>query len=152
KLQPVAPGKYIRKGDPAYEKDWIDLPMRDDGQDGDAKAGDGVFSVRVPASFQKHRSLLRYRIVAVDQAGQAVRAPKAGDASPNFAWWCDAGPAAWTGTRDPGKTPPLTFSPEFLGTLQTLHLLANSADVARSQWDGAAHRQKQQGTIIYRGV
>ena len=42
KLQAVAPGKYVRKSDPAYEKDWTDLPMRDDGQAGDAKAGDGV--------------------------------------------------------------------------------------------------------------
>ena len=39
KLQAVAPGKYVRKSDPAYEKDWTDLPMRDDGQEGDAQAG-----------------------------------------------------------------------------------------------------------------
>src|SRR5205823_5787476 len=58
KLQAVAPGKYVRKSDPAYEKDWTDLPMRDDGQEGDAKAGDGVFSVRVPATWQKHRWLV----------------------------------------------------------------------------------------------
>lgn len=46
KLQVVAPGKYVRKSDPDYEKDWIDLMMHDDGQEGDAKGGDGVFSVR----------------------------------------------------------------------------------------------------------
>ncbi len=152
KLQAVAPGKYVRKSDPAYEKDWTDLPMRDDGKAGDAKAGDGVFSVRVPATFQRHRWLLRYRIVATDKAGKTMQSPAADDSCPNFAWWCDAGPASWTGTRDPGKTPPLNFSTEFFGTLQTLHLLAKSDDVARSQWDGAAHRQKQQGTIVYRGV
>ncbi|HYH67215.1 MAG TPA: choice-of-anchor X domain-containing protein, partial [Urbifossiella sp.] len=50
RVQAVAPGKYVRKSDPAYEKDWVDLPMRDDGTDGDARAGDGEFSVRVPAS------------------------------------------------------------------------------------------------------
>ena len=39
KVQAVAPGKYIRKADAEYEKDWTDLPMHDDGKDGDAKAG-----------------------------------------------------------------------------------------------------------------
>ncbi|MFO0866840.1 MAG: choice-of-anchor X domain-containing protein [Gemmataceae bacterium] len=152
KLQAVAPGKYIRKADPAYEKDWLDLPMRDDGLEGDTKANDGIYTVRVPALYQKHRWLIRYRIVAADKAGKLTKAPEADDACPNLAWWCDAGPTAWTGTRDPGKTPPLTFSSEFLGTLQTLHLIAKADDVARSQWDGGAHRQKQQGTIIYKGV
>ncbi|QEL17098.1 choice-of-anchor X domain-containing protein [Limnoglobus roseus] len=152
KLQAVAPGKYVRKSDPDYEKNWADLPMRDDGREGDEKAGDGVFSVRVPATFQQHRWLLRYRVVATDAAGKAVQLPAADDTCPNFAWWCDAGPASWTGTRDPGKTPPLTFSPEFLSTLQTLHLLARAEDVAKSQWDGNAHKQKQQGTLVYHGV
>lgn len=78
--------------------------------------------------------------------------PSADEPSPNFAWWCDAGPTAWAGTREPGKTPVLNFSSEFLGTMQTMHLLAKGDDVARSQWDGAANRKKQQGTIVYRGV
>src|SRR5262245_27649458 len=43
KLQAVAPGKYVRKSDAEYEKDWTDLPMHDDGKDGDEKAADGVF-------------------------------------------------------------------------------------------------------------
>ena len=30
KLQAVAPGQYIRKSDPAYEKEWTELPLRDD--------------------------------------------------------------------------------------------------------------------------
>src|SRR5471032_1183990 len=55
KVQAVAPGKYIRKSDPEYAKEWTDLPMLDDGKDGDEKAGDGVFSVRVPAKYQQHR-------------------------------------------------------------------------------------------------
>src|SRR5262245_55904684 len=88
-LQAGAPGKYVRKMDPSYEKEWTDLPMHDDGKDGDAKAGDGVFTARVPASYQKHRWLLRYRIVA-EVGGKPVRAPAMDDPCPNFAWWCDA--------------------------------------------------------------
>jgi hypothetical protein len=152
KLQGVAPGKYIRKSDPAYEKDWTELPMRDDGQEGDAKAGDGVFSVRVPAAWQKHRWLVRYRIVAADRDGKTTPMPAAEEPSPNFAWWCDAGAPAWSGTRDPGKTPMLNFTPEFFATMQSMHLLANADDVARSQWDGGFHRKKLPGTIVYRGV
>jgi hypothetical protein len=151
RLQAVAPGKYVRKSDPGYTKDWIDLPMCDDGKDGDERAGDGVYSVRVPASFQRHRWLIRYRIVASDAVAKAVRAPEDKEC-PNFAWWCDAGPAAWTGSREPGKAPTLTFSVAFLGTLQSLHLLARAEDVAKSQWDPAAHKQKQQGTLVYRGI
>jgi len=151
KLQAVAPGKYVRKSDAEYEKDWTDLPMRDDGKEGDAKAGDGVFSVRVPAAYQKHRWLLRYRIVATDGTGQTAQLPATDDPCPNFAWWCDAGPAAWTGSREPGKAPAVTFSTAFLGTLQSMHLLARAEDVAKSQWDPSAHKQKQQGTIVYRG-
>jgi hypothetical protein len=152
KLQAVAPGKYIRKSDPSYEKDWVELPMRDDGQEGDAKAGDGLFSVRVPASYQKHRWLLRYRVVAKNSSGKDLRFPDAQDNCPNFAWWCDAGPAAWAGSRDPGKKPALTFSTDFLKTLQSLHLIARWEDVEKSQWDGNFHKQKQQGTLVYRGL
>ena len=144
KLQAVAPGKYIRKADPAYEKDWTDLPMKDD--------GNGLFSVTVPASYQKHRWLVRYRITATDAAGKSVRAPAMTDTCPNFAWWCDAGPAAWTGSREPGKAPPVVYSAEFLGTLQSLHLVARAEDVTRSQWDPGVNRQKQQGALVYRGI
>lgn len=152
KLQAVAPGQYIRKSDPAYERDWVDLPMHDDGQDGDAKAGDSVFSVRVPATWQKHRWMVRYRIVVKDAGGKTTTLPAADDACPNFAWWCDGGPAAWAGAITPGKTPVMQFSPEFLGTLQTLELVAKADDVAHSQWDPGFSRKKQEGTVVYRGA
>lgn len=144
KLQPVGPGNYIRKADAVYAKEWIDLPMDD--------KGGGVFSVQVPAGFQKHRWLLRYKIAATAPDGKPVLLPAADDACPNYAWWCDAGPTGWSGSRDPGKSPTLTFPDRFLVTLQTLHLLAKSEDVANSQWDGRFHKQKQQGTIVYKGV
>lgn len=152
RLQAVAPGKYVRRSDPAYEKDWAELPMRDDGKEGDEKAGDGVFTAVVPASYQKHRWLVRYRVAAADAAGKEVWAPGPDDECPNYAWWCDAGSAEWAGASHPGKTPRLTFSADFLGTLQSLTLLARADDVARSQWDGAAHKRKHEGTIVYRGV
>ncbi len=150
KLQAVAPGKYIRKADAEYEKDWTDLPMHDDGKEGDEKAADDVFSARVPKSYQQHRWLLRYRIVAAGD--KPVVAPPATDPSPNFAWWCDGGTAAWTGSREPGKAKAVTYSADFLGTLQSLTLLAKADDVAKSQWDPKFHKQRQEGTAVYRGV
>ena len=152
RLQAVEPGNYIRKSDPAYAKEWTDLAMRDDGLEGDLKAGDWVFSARVPGDWQRHRRLVRYRVVAGEGDGKPVVLPAAGESCPNFAWWCDGGLAAWTGTREPGKTAPLVFSREFLNTLQPLTLVARQEDVARSQWDGNFHKQKQQGAIVYRGV
>ena len=142
--QAVAPGKYIRLTDPEYQQGWTKLPL--------TGGRDGVYSAKVPGTVQQHRWLIRYRVTAVLADRSAFRAPKADEECPNFAWWCDAGPAAWTGTRDPGKTPPLKFTPEFLGTLQSLTLLARSDDVAKSQWDPAFHKQKQQGTLIYKGL
>ena len=150
KLQAVAPGKYVRKADPEYAKDWADLPMHDDGKDGDEKAGDGVFTARVPKTYQQHRWLLRYRVVA--DGDKPVVSPPATDPSPNYAWWCDAGPAAWTGSREPGKAKAAEYSAQFLGTLQPLTLLAKADDVAKSQWDANFHKQRQAGTAVYRGV
>lgn len=151
-LQAVAPGKYVRRSDPDYAKQWTNLPMHDDGRDGDVRAGDGIYSVLVPADQQRQRWLLRYRIRVSDARGRTIRALGLDDECPNFAWWCSAGLASWTGASNPGKTTPLTFSTEFLDTLQALTLLARAEDVTRSQWDGSAHKQKQQGTLVYRGV
>jgi hypothetical protein len=144
KVQAVAPGKYVRKSDAGYERDWVDVPMRDDGK--------GVYTGRVPGKFQRHRWLIRYRIVASDGGGKAVRAPPADDVCPNFAWWCDGGPADWKGSREPGKAPVVTFPAKFLKTLQSVHLLARAEDVEKSQWDPSVHKKRFPGTVIYRAV
>ena len=151
-LQAVEPGQYIRKADPAYTKNWVDLPMRDDGQEGDSRGGDGMFTVRVPANYQRHRRLIRYRVAALGKDGTAIRLPSAEDSCPNYAWWCDGGLAPWAGSREPGKIPVSAYPVNFLNTMQTLTLVARADDVARSQWDGGAHKQKQQGALVYRGI
>lgn len=150
-LQRVAPGEYVRKSDPEYEKSWGSLEMKDDGQAGDARAGDGIFSVRLPADQQQHRWLYRYRITALDGAGKKLVAPDPKDSSPNFAWFCYDGLPAWTGSREPGK-PVRSFTSEFLNTIEPYHLIARGEDVAASQWDGNAHRRRFPGTFVYGGV
>ena len=110
--QVVAPGKYL----PAYfplshsellskpgqplpanpefeaEENWRTLSMRDDGREGDAAAGDGVYSVRVPG--QGNRTLFRYRITASDGT-TAVRVPYRDDPSLNFAAFVYNGVSAY---------------------------------------------------------
>src|SRR5688500_20234523 len=91
--QAVAPGKYIRLGDPEYKLPWTRLPLRDDGQEGDVAARDGVYSARVPGTAQRHRWLVRYRVVA----GGGFQVSKSDAACQIFWSWGEHGAAAWTG-------------------------------------------------------
>ena len=148
-LQTVDAGAYLGKSDADYEKRWQEFPMRDDGQEGDAVAGDGQFTTVVRGELQKHRRLIRYRITATDGVGLRLRVPYADDDCPNFAWFCYDGVPAWTGSSQPGKTSPVEFSSKFLTTLPVYHLIAKHDDVERSQWDGGYNKRRLFGTIVY---
>jgi Lamin Tail Domain/CotH kinase protein len=150
-LQVVEPGIYVRKGDAAFQTNWLSLPLHDDGHDGDLRAGDGVFTALVNGDLQRHRRLVRYRVSVTGKSGLTVRAPHADDSSPNFAWFVFDGLPAWTGASQPGRTPPVTFSAEFLRTIPAYHLLARADDVERSQWDGSANRRRFSGTLVFDG-
>jgi catechol 2,3-dioxygenase-like lactoylglutathione lyase family enzyme len=150
--QILEPGAYVRRMDEAFEKNWSELPMRDDGLQGDRRAGDGVYTAFLPAQVAVHRRLVRYRIVAEDGKGLRGRAPGPGDSVPNFALFIYDGVPAWSGSAQPGKTAPLTFSPALMETLPTFHLLANAEDVERSQWDGGWNHRDCTGTLVFDGV
>ena len=64
---------------------WTEVPMADDGSGADAIAGDGIFKGIIPG--QTNRTLVRYRIVAMDAntPSSSVRVPYADDPSLNFA-------------------------------------------------------------------
>jgi hypothetical protein len=70
---------------PAFEAvtNWTTLAMRDDGLNGDAVAGDDIYTVTLP--LQANRTLVRYRITCTDSLGATRRAPFADDPSLNFA-------------------------------------------------------------------
>jgi hypothetical protein len=55
-VQVVEPGNYLRKSDPAYEQGWQEFPLN-------WSAADQHFTAIVPGEFQKHRHLLRYRVL-----------------------------------------------------------------------------------------
>jgi hypothetical protein len=151
--QAVAPGAYIRKKDPAYSTNWTSLSMRDDGTGGDAIAGDGTFSVTLPGSLQVHRSLMRYRITAVDGFGLSIQTPYADDGSPNFAYFCYNGVPAWTGAFRPGAAgEPGTLKPfpeALMRERPAYHLLANQADVTTSQYTQGQDATRMQGTFVF---
>ena len=149
--QVVQPGSYIRKTDGNYEKGWLELPMIDDGENGDAAAGDSVFSVTVPKSVQRHRTLVRYRIRVEDSLGNQVILPYADDQQPNFTYFCYNGVPAWTGSnRVNGKKE--TFPSRVMKSLPTYHLIANATDVTNSQYNSSFDAAHFNGTLVYDGT
>ena len=56
--------------------------MTDGGSLGDAVAGDGIYSVILPAALQVNRRLVRYRMQVTDSLTQVTAAPSAVRATP----------------------------------------------------------------------
>ena len=129
--------------------------MRDDGINGDAIAGDGIFSTTL-RQYETHRRLIRYRITVADTLGVSVRVPYADDEQPNFAYFVYNGVPAWSGTVQSGATGARgelkTFPSTLLENLQTWHLIANSSDVTNSQYSSSFNGVRFLGTIAMRGT
>lgn len=104
---------------PAFElaANWTSAPMNDDGVNGDAVGGDGIWTAVIPA--QPNRTLVRYRITAADNAGASARYPLIGDPSLNFACFVYNGVPDYEGT-----------SAATLTSLPVYHFLTRKAD-----WD-----------------
>lgn len=155
RYQPVAPGNYLRRSDPAFATNWIEMDAHDDGLAGDAQAGDGIFSVTVPGSLQIHRQLLRYQVVVRGASGASFSAPYSDDETPNFAWFAYDGIPAWRGANRPGIAGEngvvRTFETNLFTTLPAYHLLAVENDVLRSQYDGGYDGVRMWGTLIFDG-
>lgn len=156
--QLVDPGSYIRLTDAAYATSWTGLAMNDSGTGGDAAAGDGIWSVTVPGTFQTHRRLVRYRVTATDGLGNSQRFPYEEDEQPNFAWFCYDGIPAWTGALRPSAyngfpaTPAVTYPATVMDDMPAIHLIATATDVTNSQYVSAFNEVEMRGTVIQRGV
>ena len=115
---------------PAFElpANWTTVVMHDDGLNGDAVAGDDLFSVVLPA--QASRTLIRYRITCTDSFFAARRAPFEDDPSLNFACWVYDGVPAYLG-----------FSSAALQTLPVYTLVTRPADLDQcTAWFNGADR------------
>src|SRR5206468_2459777 len=152
--QLVDPGNYISYDDAAYKTNWTSMQMHDDGQNGDAVAGDGKYTVVLPASFQVNRRLVRYRITATDGKGASITAPYADDPQQNFAYLVYNGNPAWTGSAHPGVTPPVTFSADLMNSVPNYTLIAKQADAENATWYSGYQGSDYpwHGTIVYNGA
>jgi CotH kinase protein/Lamin Tail Domain/Immunoglobulin domain/Bacterial TSP3 repeat len=154
--QMVDPGSYIELTDAAYTNTWTILAMRDDGVNGDAVAGDDVYSVEMPAVLQTHRRLVRYRIRAADRGGHSILVPYADDPQPNFAYFVYDGVPAWRGSIRPGVEPVLTFPSEEMSRLPVYHLISKRSAVEAATWGIGSGRYGGSeylwtGTLVYDG-
>ena len=148
--QIVKPGDYIRKTDRDYESGWIELPMNDDGMEGDIAPNDLVFTVTIPKSVQQNRTLVRYRVRVEDALGNNVTLPYADDQQPNFAYFCYNGVPSWIGSdRVNGKK--YTFPSSVMESLPTYHLIANETDITNSQYNSSFDAVHFNGTLVYDG-
>ncbi len=158
--QLVNPGDYFSVADDRYQTEWTSLPMHDDGQNGDAQAGDDIYSVIVPGDLQTHRRLVRYRITATDTQQASRTGPYLDDPQPNFAYFVYNGVPAWTGAARPGTTPEATYSSELLESIPVYHLITTheqhvdsqyiSDSALRGGYTGSDYRWE--GTLIYDGM
>jgi hypothetical protein len=144
--QILDPGQYVELADKAYEKNWVTLDM----QPGPLTRGRIPYSATLPGDIQKHRRLIRYRVVAQDAAGKSLLAPviPAAEGRPikpdrkadnsNFAYFVYDGVPAWTGAINPKgdarQKQPATFAPDALRRAQTYHLIARREAVENVQW------------------
>lgn len=153
--QPVNPGAYIRKTDAAFATSWTSVAMNDTGTDGDAIAGDGIFSAVIPAALQTHRRLVRYRISAADALGTAVTVPYADDEQPNFAYFVYNGLPSWNGALQPGaagaRGAVQSYPSAVLAQFAPWHFIAQASDVDNSQYNAAFNDVRFFATLAYDG-
>ena len=138
--QIVEPGAYIKKEDAAYElaANWTTLAMADDGSGTDLIPADGIYTALVPASVQTHRRLIRYRILASDNASNTVRVPYADDPAPNFAYFVYGTMPDYAGAIQPGGAVPantlVTYPASMLQQLPTYQLITTRQNHVDSQY------------------
>jgi spore coat protein H len=66
------------------------MPMHDDGVNGDMAAGDGIYSARVAPLLAG--TLVRYKISAQDNLGVTTESPEPGDPTPNYGYYVEPNP------------------------------------------------------------
>lgn len=170
-----APGNYVSavivntsnftaSHNPAYDLNWVSLPMYDDGTHGDTVAGDGVFAAQIAPSINQNRTLIRYKVSATDALGASITAPYADDPSLNFAYYVYDGVPGWSGAIHPGDANPalsqvVNYSAADMNRLAVYQVIANNKDVVDSQHippstatGYAGNVELWRGALYYNGV
>jgi hypothetical protein len=147
--QRVAPGAYIpaylpipvaslvtnpdqiQPLNPAFEDaaNWFQVSMVDDGSGPDQLAGDHMYTAVIPA--QTNRTLVRYRIEAVDNADHAIRVPYTDDPSLNFACYVYDGVPDYVAAKDSVSAdgPGHVYSSDILTSIPVYSLITRAEDM-----------------------
>ena len=151
--QIVEPGDYVNIEDWRYHTSWTNAAMRDDGLGADGEAGDDVYTAQLPGSLQKHRRLIRYRILVVDNSQLSLVVPYGDDPQPNFAYFVYDGVPAWRGADRPGSTAVVEYGADVMRSLPVYHLLSRKSDVETATWfeHYTGSDYKWLGTLVYDG-
>ncbi len=122
-----------RDANPLFEDpaNWTEIPMRDDGLDGDLIPNDSIFTATIPS--QANRTIVRYRIESADNHPQkaSMRAPFADDPSLNFAYYVYEGVPPYTPTDQTVHPNGLghVYSPDTLTSLPVYSLMTRVQDI-----------------------
>ena len=153
--QVVDPGAYIELQDPGFANNWISVPMQPTGA---PQKGEVVLQAELPATLQKNRRLVRYRLVSRDSAGKTMPAPDLADIPPNYAYFVYDGIPAWSAaidprSRDPELSGPLKFSAESMQRVQAYYLIGKRRSIESATWREHAGGKdyKYTGTLVVDG-
>jgi len=81
----VQVGAVILQYKSALEKTWVNVEMRDDGLNGDALAGDGLYTA-ITATYPS-QTVVQYTVTAIDNLGNTTNSPAQNDPKPNHAYF-----------------------------------------------------------------
>lgn len=152
--QVVEPGAYIELQDPAYTNNWVSVTMHMT----DPSAEGSTFQSVLPASLQKQRRLIRYRLRVRDSVGKTLLVPALDSVPPNEAYFVYDGIPSWTGaidprSNDPRLADPITFSPEAMQRVQAYHLIGKRRSIENATWreQSPGKEYKYTGTLVVDG-
>ena len=101
--QVVDPGKYIALSDPEYGSKWESLSMI---ESAGSRDDERIYSIELPASLQKHRRLVRYRLRVQQKDGLLLTGPSTEGTQHNFAYFVYDGIPAWKAAVNPKSNDP----------------------------------------------
>ena len=144
--QIVSPGEYIpaylakttsqlisrpnseRVINPAYNDpdNWQTVIMKDDGLGIDSLSDDGIYTAKLPS--QDHRTLVRYRIIAVANDDSKIQVPHLDDPTLNFAYFVYNGVPDYVVQKSRTFPTPHTYSSALINSVPVYHVLTDSND------------------------
>jgi hypothetical protein len=158
-FQVADPGRYIALADETFQTGWRTIPMVDSGLYGDLTANDGILTVRIHETFQKHRHLVRYLVSPNQILGELVD-----EISEHRAFFVYNGLPDWHGAINPSSSVPAhskkkRFPSSALNRVPVYHLISKQEWIEAATWRPTGHPSRSvdandyryTGTLVYDG-